>query len=173
MEERRMPQYPTAPVDVTEYEHRIQRDNQDGRCFVCDIANERHKPGELVVYRDDVCVIFLPVPQRLYGYMLLAPVEHRTRVIEDFREDQYLALQLRIHRLGRALSQHVPTERLYVFSFGSNQGVAHVHWHLAPLPPGVPFEQQQFAAVTRAEQLVIPAHDQAALAEKINQSMSN
>jgi diadenosine tetraphosphate (Ap4A) HIT family hydrolase len=67
----------------------------------------------------------------------------------------------------------VPTERLYVFSFGSNQGVAHVHWHLAPLPPGVPFEQQQFAAVTRAEQLVIPAHDQAALAEKINQSMSN
>ena len=24
---------------------------------------------------------------------------------------------------------------------------AHVHWHVAPLPPGVPYEQQQFRAV--------------------------
>jgi hypothetical protein len=23
----------------------------------------------------------------------------------------------------------------------------HVHWHLAPLPPGVPFEEQQLAAL--------------------------
>lgn len=103
--------------------------------------------------------------------MLLAPVEHHTRVIDDFPEEHYLELQRRVHRFGRALGRLVPTERLYVFSFGSNQGVAHVHWHLAPLPPGVPFEQQQFAAVTRAEHLIIPAEEHAVLAESINQAM--
>lgn len=41
----------------------------------------------------------------------------------------------------------MPTERLYVVSLGSNQGNAHVHWHIAPLPPGVPYEELQFAAL--------------------------
>ena len=41
----------------------------------------------------------------------------------------------------------MPTERLYVLSPGSQQGNRHVHWHLAPLPPGVPFEQQQLTAL--------------------------
>jgi hypothetical protein len=45
------------------------------------------------------------------------------------------------------VSRAVPTERLYVLSLGSRQGNSHVHWHLAPLPPGVPFEQQQLAAL--------------------------
>jgi hypothetical protein len=36
---------------------------------------------------------------------------------------------------------------LYILSLGSQQGNRHVHWHLAPLPPGVAFENQQFAAL--------------------------
>jgi hypothetical protein len=36
---------------------------------------------------------------------------------------------------------------LCVFTFGSNQGNAHVHWRIAPLPPGTPYEDQQGAAV--------------------------
>jgi hypothetical protein len=30
---------------------------------------------------------------------------------------------------------------------GSREGNSHVHWHLAPLPRGVPFAQQQLAAL--------------------------
>ena len=41
----------------------------------------------------------------------------------------------------------VPTERLYVLSLGSMQGNAHVHWHVAALPPGVPYAEQQYAAL--------------------------
>lgn len=52
-----------------------------------------------------------------------------------------------MHRVGRALSSAVPTERLYVLSLGSMQGNAHVHWHVAPLPPDVPYENQQYAAL--------------------------
>jgi hypothetical protein len=36
---------------------------------------------------------------------------------------------------------------MYSFSLGSNQGNAHLHWHVAPLPPGVPYEEQQFNAL--------------------------
>ena len=41
----------------------------------------------------------------------------------------------------------VPTERLYILSLGSQQGNRHNHWHVAALPPGVPFEDQQLAAL--------------------------
>lgn len=34
---------------------------------------------------------------------------------------------------------------MYVYTFGSNEGNAHVHWHVVPLPPGVPYEEQQVA----------------------------
>jgi hypothetical protein len=48
------------------------------------------------------------------------------------------------------------------------QGNAHVHWHVAPLPPGVPYEQQQFEAL-RAENgvLDIPEHERAAFAARV------
>jgi diadenosine tetraphosphate (Ap4A) HIT family hydrolase len=38
-----------------------------------------------------------------------------------------------------------PTERRYVLSLGSQQGNRHVHWHVVPLPPGVPYHEQQTA----------------------------
>jgi hypothetical protein len=32
-------------------------------------------------------------------------------------------------------------------SLGSQQGNAHLHWHVAPLPPGVPYDRQQYYAL--------------------------
>ncbi len=99
-------------------------------------------------------MLFSPYP-RLYGYCLLAPRRHATNIVSDFTEDDYLALQQRCQRLGRVLAEITPSERLYVFSFGSMQEVAHVHWHLAPLPPGTPSPEQQLAAFGKLEYLVI------------------
>ena len=67
----------------------------------------------------------------------------------------------------------MPTERLYVLSLGSQDGNSHVHWHLAPLPPGVPYGDQQFNALMaeRTGYLDIPAADQAALARRIADAM--
>jgi histidine triad (HIT) family protein/ATP adenylyltransferase len=36
---------------------------------------------------------------------------------------------------------------MYVLSLGSQQGNSHVHWHVAPLPPGTPYHQQQYHAL--------------------------
>jgi histidine triad (HIT) family protein len=137
------------------------------------LADEQTTPEhETVAYRDEHCVVFFPPWQRLYGYCLLAPRLHATKVVSDFTEDGYLALQRRIHRLGRVLAEITPTERLYVFSFGSMQGVAHVHWHIAPLPPGVPFREQQFAAVDKPEDLTIPRAEVDELAQGIGAGMT-
>lgn len=69
-------------------------------------------------------------------------------LVGDFGVEEYLALQRAVHAVGRVLSDLVPTERLYVSSLGSQQGNRHLHWHLVPLPPGVPYERQQIAALS-------------------------
>ena len=62
---------------------------------------------------------------------------------------------------------------MYILSLGSNQGNAHVHWHVVPLPPDTPYEEQQFAAVMleTAGALKIPDEEKAALAARIGQRM--
>ncbi|MFJ2667715.1 HIT family protein [Nocardia fluminea] len=127
---------------------------------------------ETVAYRDEHCVVFIPPYPRLYGYCLLAPLHHATNVVSDFTEDDYLALQLRVHRLGRVLTAVRTAERLYVFSFGSMQGVAHVHWHVAPLPPGIPFREQQLAAVGRLEYLDMSKPEREEFAERVGAGMA-
>jgi diadenosine tetraphosphate (Ap4A) HIT family hydrolase len=72
---------------------------------------------------------------------------HREHVTGDFSEDAYVALQRVVHRMGEAVRRAVPTERLCVLSLGSRQGNAHVDWHVVPLPPGVPYAEQQLAAL--------------------------
>lgn len=163
----------TGTIDADAYMDRVQADNAAGRCFICELADEQTtRERETLAYRDEHCVVFFPPWPRLYAYCLLAPRHHATNVVSDFTEGDYLALQLRIHRLGRVLTEVTPTERLYVFSFGSMQGVAHVHWHVAPLPPGIPFREQQFAAVDKLEYLVIARAEIDELAERVGAGMT-
>ncbi len=163
----------TGTIEADIYIARVQAENAAGQCFICELADEQTtRERETVAYRDEHCVVFIPPYPRLYGYCLLAPRRHATNVVSDFTEDDYLALQRRVHRLGRVLTEITPTERLYVFSFGSMQGVAHVHWHVAPLPPGIPFREQQFAAVDKLEYLVIGKPEREALAKRVGAGMT-
>jgi diadenosine tetraphosphate (Ap4A) HIT family hydrolase len=130
-------------IDVGKYE----QSTRANPCFICNVVDGTHHYPHQVVYRDDFCIAFLNRFPTLLGYCLVAPLEHRTAVVGEFCEDEYVHLQQVVFRLGRALSATVPTERLYVLSLGSDQGNAHVHWHVAPLPPGVPHEEQQFKAL--------------------------
>jgi diadenosine tetraphosphate (Ap4A) HIT family hydrolase len=116
-------------------------------CFICDIVASPNRRQRNVVYEDELAIAFLDRYPTLYGHVLVAPREHREQVTGDFTEDEYVQLQRVIHRVGEAIRRAVSTERLYVASFGSQQGNRHVHWHVAPLPPGVPFEEQQGAAL--------------------------
>ena len=90
-------------------------------------------------------VAFLEAFPRANGYTLVAPKEHREQVTGDFAEDEYLELQRLVYRVSEAVRGEVGAERMYMYTFGSNQGGAYVHWHVVPLPPGLPYEEQQGA----------------------------
>jgi diadenosine tetraphosphate (Ap4A) HIT family hydrolase len=148
-------------------DHDALREELAGRCFICEMLAGNPRFRHHVVYEDERTVAFLQRFQTLYGYVLVAPKEHREQATGDFTADEYLALQAVIHRVGEAIRAVVPTERLYVLSLGSQQGNRHVHWHLAPLPPGVPFERQQFAALDTDRRLELTDDELEELAGRI------
>ena len=86
----------------------------------------------------------------------------------EMDEAEFLRLQAIVHRVARSVAASVPTERMYSLSLGSQQGNAHLHWHVAPLPPGIPYEKQQFHALMLENgALDVDDRDQAAVAERI------
>jgi diadenosine tetraphosphate (Ap4A) HIT family hydrolase len=143
------------------------REELRGRCFICEMLAGNPQYQHHVVYEDERTVAFLNRYPSLYGYVLVAPKDHREQVTGDFGLDEYLHLQAVVHRVGEAICQVVPTERLYVLSLGSQQANRHVHWHLAPTPPGLPFEQQQLAALDSNIVLDLTQAEQADLASRL------
>jgi diadenosine tetraphosphate (Ap4A) HIT family hydrolase len=79
-----------------------------------------------------------------------------------------------VYQVGEAPRRELPTERLYVMSLGSQSGNRHVHWHLAPLPLGVPYERQQLAAFSWEHGVLdLPDEDLPALAARIGAATSS
>jgi diadenosine tetraphosphate (Ap4A) HIT family hydrolase len=124
--------------------------------------------GNHIVYQNDTFIAFLNKYPVLYGYVLVAPVTHKEQVTGDFTADEYLDLQRFIYRTAEAVRKALDTERVYILSLGSQQGNRHVHWHIVPLPSGVPFKEQQLEAL-RVENgiLDIPDHEMEDLARLI------
>jgi diadenosine tetraphosphate (Ap4A) HIT family hydrolase len=154
------------PFDQDAYDRRVQT----GPCFICALASgePEYRSGNEMIHEDADVLVFLDRYPTLRGYTLVCPRRHVERLVDDLSEDEYLGLQRWVHRVGRAIEAVVPTERLYVLSLGSQQGNRHVHWHVAPLPPGVPYRDQQLAALAKSRGvLAIPPAERARLAEQI------
>jgi diadenosine tetraphosphate (Ap4A) HIT family hydrolase len=153
--------------DLDSYIERIQ----NGPCFICELIAGRLN-GNHVIHQDDQSISFLNKYPTLYGYALVAPVQHREQVTGDFLLEEYLALQRAVYRVAEAVRRTVETERIYILSLGSQQGNRHIHWHIAPLPYGVPFKQQQLDALRVDNGILdIPDHEMAELAGRIRQNM--
>lgn len=117
------------------------------QCFICGcVANDpsyfHHR-----VYEDSETIIFLSKYPTLEGYCLVCPREHREDLSEDLSKAEYLRLQGMVFLLSRALKKAFNAERIYVLSLGSQQANSHLHFHVAPLPSGVPLERQQYHAL--------------------------
>jgi diadenosine tetraphosphate (Ap4A) HIT family hydrolase len=131
--------------DSDAYERRVR----EGPCFICALASgdDEYRHANVMIYEDADVLIFLNRYPTLRGYTLVCPRRHIERVVGDCSEVEYIDLQRWVYRVARAVEQVVETERLYVLSLGSQQGNRHVHWHVAPLPPGVAYGEQQLAAL--------------------------
>jgi diadenosine tetraphosphate (Ap4A) HIT family hydrolase len=142
-------------------------------CFVCRMVEGDVRFPENIVCEDDRVLVFLDGYPRAYGYTLVAPKEHREQVTGDFTVEEYVELQRLVYRVAEAVREEVSAERMYIFTFGSNQGNSHVHWHVVPLPPGVPYEDQQGAwASWDKGVLEIPREEMASLAARIGARMA-
>src|SRR5215210_8799114 len=141
-------------------------------CFVCRMVDGDRRFPENIVYEDERALIFLDGYPRAYGYTLVAPKEHCEQVTGDFTMEEYLGLQRLVYRVTEAVRVEVGAERMYLFTFGSNEGISHVHWHVVPLPPGVPYEDQQGAWTSWSRGVLqIPREEMASLAARIGARM--
>jgi diadenosine tetraphosphate (Ap4A) HIT family hydrolase len=132
-----------TPIDLDAYVRRTRT----GPCFIC--ALQRGEPGyeHDVILDDGEHIAFLSRYPTMPGYVLVSPKRHIEHVVRDLDLDAYLRLQTVVHRVARAVESVIAPERTYLLSLGSQQGNSHVHWHIAPLPAGTPYEQQQFHAL--------------------------
>lgn len=153
--------------DLDEYIERIQ----SSPCFICEMISGR-LAGNHVIHQDESVIVFLNKYPVLYGYVLVAPARHKEHVTGDFTMEEYLALQRVVYHTAEAVRKAVSTERVYILSLGSQQGNRHVHWHIAPLPYGVPFKEQQLAALG-AENGILDLSDREMhdLAERIREHL--
>lgn len=116
-------------------------------CFICSLIEGAPEAFHHVVSRDEEAIIFLSKFPTLPGYCLLSPIQHIEDIADGLSSDAYLRMQAKVHRLSRALKRVFGAERIYVLSLGSQQGNRHLHFHVVPLPPGVPLEKQQYHAL--------------------------
>lgn len=131
------------PFDTEAYVATIQT----SPCFICQLVAGNSENPHHIVYENEEAIVFLNKYPVLYGYSLVAPKAHKEQVTADFSLEEYLRLQTLIYGVAEATRRYVQPERVYILSLGSQQGNRHVHWHIAPLPPGLPFEEQQLNAL--------------------------
>ena len=157
------------PFNLEAYVERSTR----GPCFICRLVAGDPDYRHHIVHEDEFAIAFLNKWPTLEGHTLVCPKAHREQVTGDFSAEEYLRLQALVRRVGQAVVEVTGAERLYILSLGSQQANSHVHWHVAPLPPGLPLEAQQFAALdaTRAGLLALNDAEMADLAARIRAAL--
>jgi len=120
---------------------------RSGPCFICAMLAGDPDYAHHRIVETDEHVAFLSKYPTLPGYLLVCPKHHVEDLSGDLDEPAYLRLQAMVHRLSRALKQVFDAERIYVLSLGSQQGNSHLHFHVVPLPRGVPYGHQQYHAL--------------------------
>jgi diadenosine tetraphosphate (Ap4A) HIT family hydrolase len=159
-----------VPMDL----HAYEREVRGTACVFCAIIAGAPSREHEIVYDDGEHLAFLSRYPTLYGYTLVAPRAHVELIHRDLDRSAYLRLQDVVYRVAQALDAVVACERVYVQSLGSQQGNSHIHWHVAPLPPGTPYEQQQYHALM-AENGVIEwdARQAAELGAQLRQALGS
>ncbi|GLX19797.1 MULTISPECIES: HIT family protein [Streptomyces] len=148
---------PTArqPMDLTSYTARAR----NGPCFVCAfLAGEPDYVHE-TVFEDEDHIAFMDRWPTLEGKVLVAPKAHIEHAVRDLDEAAYSRLMLFVRRIALAVEAVCDPERTYLYSLGSQQGNAHLHWHIAPLPHGTPYQEQQFHALMTENGVLNLPHD--------------
>ncbi|MCX5563387.1 HIT family protein [Streptomyces sp. NBC_00038] len=133
-----------------------------GPCFVCAFLTGNPEYPHTTVFEDADHVAFLDRWPTVPGKVLVAPKVHVEHVVRDLDEAAYSRLMLFVREIAFAVEAVCEPERTYLYSLGSQQGNAHLHWHVAALPVGVPYAEQQFHALMTENGVLTLSPEQAA-----------
>ncbi|MFI6091792.1 HIT family protein [Streptomyces sp. NPDC051218] len=124
------------------------------------------------MYEDEDHVAFLDRWPTLPGKVLVAPKAHVEHVVRDLDEAAYVRVMSFVRKVALIVERVLEPERTYLYSLGSQEGNSHLHWHIAALPPGVPYEEQQFhVLMTEDGVLDVPPDHMAALASRLRDAI--
>ncbi|KJY25809.1 HIT family protein [Streptomyces katrae] len=152
--------------------HAYVRRARSGPCFVCAFLAGDPDYRHETVFEDEDHIAFLDRWPTVAGKVLVAPKAHVEHVVRDLDDEAYGQLMLFVREVALAVESVCGSERTYLYSLGSQQGNAHLHWHIAALPPGVPYEEQQFhALMTENGVLTPPPGQSAALAAHLGEAV--
>lgn len=166
-----MQRVPFEPKAANDY----IRERAVAPCFICEIvAGAARRAAHEIIYEDDQVIAFLSSLPTHYGQTLVCPKNHVEQVVQDLALADYLYLQTQLYRIARAVQQVVQPERLYIASFGSQQMNRHVHFHIHPLPAGVPVREQQMASMMpeMVGRLVLTQAEWQELGDQLRQALS-
>ncbi|MGW6485584.1 HIT family protein [Streptomyces sp. NPDC055056] len=145
-------------MDLEAYGERTR----NGPCFVCAFLAGNPDYPHATVFEDADHVAFLDRWLTMPGKVLVAPKAHIEHVVRDLDEAAYGRLMLLVREIALGVEAVCGSERTYLYSLGSQQGNAHLHWHIAALPPGVPYLEQQFHALMTEHGVLTLSPEQAA-----------
>ncbi|UXN75559.1 HIT domain-containing protein [Devosia sp. A8/3-2] len=151
----------------------LAKASQTGPCFICKMLAGEPAYKHHIIAEDDFFIAFLSKYPTMPGYTIVCPKNHIEDSADGLTPDDYLKLQSHVHRLSCALKQVFDAERIYVLSLGSRSGNSHIHWHVAPLPKGVPYEHQQYHALMAENGILkLPDAEMADIAARISAALA-
>ena len=152
------------PMDMESYSDQAV----NGPCFICRMLAGDPAYAHEVVYEDEDHIAFLDRWPVLPGKLLVCPKQHLEHCVSDFTEPAYLLMMQTVRLVALASEDVVPGERTYLFSMGSQAGNSHLHWHVARIPGGVPYQEQQFESLKFERGVVVMDPDErAGLADRL------
>ncbi|MFF9050894.1 HIT family protein [Streptomyces erythrochromogenes] len=155
-------------MDLAAYVERTR----SGPCFVCAFLAGNPDYSHETVFEDADHVAFLDRWPTVPGKVLVAPKAHIEHAVRDLGEEAYIRLMAFVRKIALAVETVFEPERTYLYSLGSQQGNAHLHWHVAPLPIGVPYAEQQFhALMTENGVLPLPPDQAAETATRLREAL--
>jgi len=161
---------PRVPFDLAKLVAR----STSGRCFICEFLKGTPQYEHTTIHETDTAIAFLNMYPTLFGQVIVAPKAHLEQITGDFSEQEYLRLQRFVFRVAEGVRKVLSPERVYILSLGSRAANAHVHWHIAPLPSGVPLEHQQYHALMHEHGVVqVSAEEQAELVFKLKAAIAD
>lgn len=119
-------------------------------CFLCSLAaHQRVTHHEYYVFEDEFAVVVLDRYPTQSGYCLVFPKQHVEQIFL-LDERTFLRLQVIVHRTVKAVQLAMQAERVYTACLGSQLLTPHIHYHVVPIPPGLPLEKQQWEALDKS-----------------------